>query len=168
MDLLLIRHAIAADREVFAKTGMSDDLRPLTVEGRKKMRRAVESLRRIAEDVDLILTSPLARAVETAHIVARPYPDATVKELIDLAPRGSVEGVLKFVTKQQKKCVALVGHDPDLGKLLCHAIGCKHADRIPLKKGGVALLSFDGPVTPGHGVLKLLLTPQLLRRLAKA
>src|SRR5262245_49797749 len=59
MHLLVVRHAIAEDKDVFARTGRSDDLRPLTDDGRAKMRRAADGLRSVAPEVDLVATSPL-------------------------------------------------------------------------------------------------------------
>ncbi len=165
MKVLLIRHAIAEDRDAFKKTGMADDLRPLTVEGRRKMRRAARGLARAVESIDLIVTSPLVRAVETAHVVAKAYPKVHVVELESLAPGGKPEAVLRFLVQQGKGAIALVGHEPDLGRLICAAIGCKSPDRLPLKKGGAALIDFDGPVTAGEGTLQLVLTPQVLRKL---
>jgi phosphohistidine phosphatase len=167
MTLWLIRHAIAADRDEFAKTGMDDELRPLTVEGRRKMRRVARGLRRVIGQLDLIASSPLVRAIETSHVISREFDKAHVAELKDLKPGGNAAGVFRLLAQQAKKTVALVGHEPDLGRLICLALGAKLDERIPLKKGGAAMVSFDGPVAPGAGVLRLMLSPQVLRKLAR-
>src|SRR5438270_12691065 len=73
MDLLIIRHGIAEDKDDFAKTGESDDRRPLTAEGRMKMTHAAEGLREIAPGISLLASSPLVRAHQTAEIVAEVY-----------------------------------------------------------------------------------------------
>ncbi|HEX4469200.1 MAG TPA: phosphoglycerate mutase family protein, partial [Gemmatimonadaceae bacterium] len=70
MDLLVIRHAIAEDKERFAASGRNDDLRPLTEEGRSKMRRAAQGLRTVVGRIAHLASSPLVRARETAEIVA--------------------------------------------------------------------------------------------------
>ena len=62
MQLLVIRHAIAVEREDFARTGKDDRLRPLTDEGRKKMKQGAKGLRQLAPRIDLLATSPLTRA----------------------------------------------------------------------------------------------------------
>lgn len=167
MHVWVIRHAAAEDRASFKKTGLTDDLRPLTVEGRRRMRRGVQGLKRIVDSLDLIVTSPLIRAVETAHVVAKSFDKVHVAELKDLSPGGRPEGIFRFLVDQGKDTVALIGHEPDLSCLICLSIGCRIADRVQLKKGGAALLVFDGPIATGAATLRTLLTPQLLRKLAR-
>lgn len=167
MNVLVIRHAIAEDQVTFKKSGLSDDLRPLTIEGRRKMRKAAQGLKRMVVKVDLIATSPLIRAVETAHLIAKAFDKVRVVELADLAPGGKTEGIFTFLVQNRHQTVALVGHQPDLGRFICLSMGCKLEDRVPLKKGGVAHLEFNGPVASGGATLCALLTPQLLRKLAK-
>jgi len=70
MQLLLIRHAIAEDRFEFARTGQSDYYRPLTERGRARMARGATGLRTLVPDIDVLATSPLTRAVQTAE---RPF-----------------------------------------------------------------------------------------------
>jgi phosphohistidine phosphatase len=72
MKLLIIRHAVAEERDAWANTGKSDDERPLTTEGRGKMARNARGLREGVPSVDLVATSPLVRARQTAEIVASP------------------------------------------------------------------------------------------------
>ncbi len=69
MKLLVMRHAIAMDREEFARSGNPDDLRPLTARGARRMKRVAKGLRAQIESLDHLATSPLTRAVETAEIV---------------------------------------------------------------------------------------------------
>jgi phosphohistidine phosphatase len=66
----VIRHAPAADRAEFAKTGKDDSERPLTDDGKTKMRRAARGLRSLVPKLDLLASSPYVRAHETAEIVA--------------------------------------------------------------------------------------------------
>jgi len=167
MNVLIIRHAVAEDREDFKKSGMTDDLRPLTVEGRKKMRRAAEGLRRVIETIDLVAASPFVRAIETAHVVAKAFDKVPIVELKALEPGGKPEQIFKFLAQQAKQTIVLVGHEPDLGRFVCLSIGCKIADRVPLKKGGACLISFGGPVASGAGALCLLLSPGVMRKLAR-
>src|SRR3954471_16837400 len=81
MLVLIIRHGRAGDPAEFARSGMGDDLRPLTVEGRKRMRRNAEGLKAIVGKIDVIVTSPLVRTVETAQIVAKAFGKVTMAEL---------------------------------------------------------------------------------------
>ncbi len=73
MHLLIIRHAIAEDRDSFAGSGKSDDLRPLTDEGRAKMELGAAGLRALLPDITLLAASPLTRAQQTAEIVGKEY-----------------------------------------------------------------------------------------------
>ena len=67
MDLYLLRHAIAVDRDT---PNIDDSERPLTVDGRKKMERVAEAMRALDLEFNWILTSPYLRALQTAEIVA--------------------------------------------------------------------------------------------------
>ena len=68
-ELYIMRHGLAAERSV--TTVMEDAKRPLTPEGKQKMREIAAGLIRAGLEADWIVSSPLARAVETAEIVAR-------------------------------------------------------------------------------------------------
>ena len=85
MDLLVIRHGIAEDRETFAATGADDRQRPLTDKGRRRLREAVPGLHAAVPGVELVASSPLVRAVQTAKIVARAYR-LPVVEIAELEP----------------------------------------------------------------------------------
>ena len=119
MKLLLLRHGIAHDRATFAATGKEDRLRPLTEEGRKKMRRIGDALAGLLPELALIATSPYARARESAEILARAYPARPVlSEAAELSPAGASAGLLKFLqTQKALPAVACVGHEPDLSQL---------------------------------------------------
>jgi len=67
MDLLIVRHAIAEERDAFSETGKDDAERPLTPGGRRKFKRGARGLRRIAPSIDVLATSALVRAVETLN-----------------------------------------------------------------------------------------------------
>ena len=70
MNLLIIRHADAGDREAFAPRGKPDSQRPLSRDGIRKMRAIARGLKRTAPPVDLLVSSTLVRARQTADIVA--------------------------------------------------------------------------------------------------
>ena len=86
MKLLLVRHAIAEDRREFEATGRDDALRPLTAEGREKMREAALGLRTVVPSIDVLATSPLVRAADTAGIIARCYQGLATTTLEELRP----------------------------------------------------------------------------------
>jgi phosphohistidine phosphatase len=166
MQLLLIRHAKAEDALDFAATGQPGDLRPLTDAGRKKMRRAVRGLHSEVESIDVLASSPLLRARQTAGIVAEAYAGCEVEEVAALAPGGDPEELLSWLRgRRDASVVAIVGHEPDLGELAGRLI-CGHAvSVIALKKGAACLLDLDSGVTPGLARLAWSLTASQLAAL---
>jgi phosphohistidine phosphatase len=170
MHLLIIRHAIAEDRDSFAGSGKSDDLRPLTEEGRAKMKLGAEGLRALLPDVTLLASSPLTRAQETAEIVGREYGLEIGATTDSLRPRAAFADFVGWIGERgggAQDVVAIVGHEPHLSALATWLIcGTKHS-RIELKKGGACLLSFAGVPKKGDGTLEWALHPSHLRAIAK-
>lgn len=172
MNLLVIRHAIAEDKETFAASGRSDDQRPLTREGRSKMRRAAEGLRLVCPRVAVLASSPLLRARETADIVApvlrvsaveivealrpdRPFEELTAWLRRRVAPNGEDEDIT----------VGVVGHEPHLSGLVTWLMTSGTESRLELKKGGACLLRVNGAPSAGDAILRWALTPSQLRAL---
>jgi phosphohistidine phosphatase len=164
MDLYLIRHAIA---EESSPTGR-DAERALTTEGKAKMRRCAAGLRAIDVRLDLILTSPYRRTVETAEIVAEALGGVETHVLQELAAGGEM-GVLLAALRpyRQVEALALVGHQPDLGHLASQLMsGSPSSCPLPFKKGGVACLEIPLPRGPLRGELVWFVTPKQLRALS--
>jgi phosphohistidine phosphatase len=166
MRLVIIRHAIAGDRDAFAaESSLPDAERPVTAEGRKKMRANARGLRAVVPDLGILATSPYTRARETAEIVADVYDGLPVTEVPALAHGGPRDGLLEWLSAQRAESVALVGHEPDLGGLIAWLVTGEVAPFVTLKKGGASLLVCEGPPGPGLAELSWVLTPKLLRRL---
>src|SRR3954468_3537196 len=102
MQLVIIRHGLAGDREAFAATGQDDALRPLTAEGRRKMKRNAKGLRRVVAAIDVLGASPLVRAAQTASIVASAYGGLEVTTVPALAPGTSPRSFLARLRTQQR------------------------------------------------------------------
>lgn len=167
MQLLLIRHGRAGDRETFAQTGKDDSERPLTTPGKWKMRRIAKGLHRTVGAIDVLGSSPLVRAAQTAAIVAREFGLSDVAEVEALVPGTPAEQCAAWLRRQKAaEVVALVGHEPDLGALATWLLGGGAESRVPIGKGGACLLEIDGRVKAGGAVLRWALTPALLRRLS--
>lgn len=166
MDLLVIRHAIAGDRDEWAKTGRPDHERPLTDEGRARMRENARALVSLAPKLDLLATSPFTRAAETAAIVHEAYAGVEVVDAPVLAHGKSPAEVCAWLAKRPESRVAVVGHEPDLGQLVGWLVLGDADAGIPLKKGGACLLRVTGAPTAGAAEMKWLLPPKILRRLA--
>jgi phosphohistidine phosphatase len=169
VDLLVIRHAIAGDRREWGQSGKPDEERPVTTEGRAKMRAAARGLAVAIPTIDVLATSPYARARQTADILHAQYGGSEPVEAAVLAHGGSPPEVLAWITRHQDRgVVAIVGHEPDLGELIGWLLSGESAAPVPLKKGGACLLRFDAAPAVGAATLVWLLTPKLLRRLGQS
>jgi phosphohistidine phosphatase len=164
-EFYVMRHGIAVTR---GSAGFSDDTkRPLTPEGKEKMRQIVEGLTRIGFDVDWVVTSPLVRAVETAEIVADSLGANIPMDSCDaLRPGGSAEELISFLAKHRnRKRVLVVGHEPDLSEMTARLLGAGRHANLTFKKGGCCLITFDEFPPKSPGQLVWWLTPRLLRKL---
>ena len=168
MQLLVIRHAAAEDKDEWSKTGKSDDERPLTADGAKDMAKAAKGLRAIIPEVDLIATSPLVRARQTAQIVASALGLNHVDVADVLIPEASFSGFVTWlVGHKDEETVAVVGHEPHLGILITWLLSGVEEPRVEMKKGAACLIEFEGKPAKGKGVLRWSVPPGLLRRLGK-
>ena len=166
MRLVVIRHAIAEDRDAFAASGRDDSERPLTRDGRAKMRRSLAGLRDAVPQIDLLGTSPYVRARETAAIVAAGYglADDDVRLVEALVPDAPLAQFVSWIQHRARmKAVAIVGHEPHLGQLVTWLMTGLQESRVELKKGGACLLEFEGQPGPGSGMMKWLMTAGQLR-----
>lgn len=141
LQLYLVRHAIAAPR---GEEWPDDAKRPLTPEGMTRMRRAARGLAAFDDRVDVVLTSPLVRARQTADILAGAFaPPSSVVVAGALAPGGALADVLPEIVKHARKGpVAVVGHEPGIGELAAHLLGMGHA--LEFKKGAIARIDVRG------------------------
>jgi len=167
MDLVVVRHAIAGDREEWAHTGHPDAARPVTPDGRKRMRDNARGIRSLVPDLQLLATSPYTRALQTAEIVAGEYPDLEVVELPALAHGAPPQAVRDWLAGRAEQRIGLVGHEPDLGCLISWFVLGTVEPPVPLKKGGAALVRFADQPNRGTGELRWLAPPKLLRGLAR-
>ena len=163
MRLLLIRHAIAEER---GPRWPDDSLRPLTADGRRKMREAAAGIAYLAQP-QLILTSPYTRALETAGIVAEAFPGIEVRECDGLAASDH-EAWFAAAAESGKDCVAAVGHEPLLSQALSLLLqGDELAIRVEFKKGAAALVECYSAPAPGAATLLWLIQPAGLRAVAR-
>jgi phosphohistidine phosphatase SixA len=162
MDLLIIRHAIAAARN--RRRWRDDSERPLTQAGARRARRAAAGLKRIVERPDRVFTSPLRRAAQTAAILTEIADWPKAIDCPELTPGESPQAILGVIRGCRGKLIAIVGHQPELGRFIAACLGgAMDARAFELKKNAVACLSFPGTPGPGQASLKWLAAPSLLR-----
>ena len=150
-----MRHGRAED----AGHGGSDTERRLTKKGHDEIRAVARWMKAQDLSFDLIAASPLARAQETAGIVAAALGAAPVKTWDVLVPGGKPDEVCHVVSRYPDgAAILLVGHEPLLSALASRMVAGDDRARIAMTKGAVAKIrqfSFESGCT---GELHWLLT----------
>lgn len=168
MKLMIIRHAIAEDREVFRKTKKPDNLRPLTQRGKKRMRQNLAGIIRLESRLDVLISSPLTRALQTTKIVNSRYKKSKIEVARELEPETSVETTLRWLKKYSKrKIVGVVGHEPHLSRFIAYCVNGHRSASMELKKGGICILDFPATLAPGSAELICLAQPSLLKLISR-
>jgi len=168
MQLLLIRHAIAQDREDFAGSGRPDSERPLTAFGKRRMRRNAAGLAVVAPAVEQLVSSPYVRARATAAIIAKALGVATTVTHESLVHDAHPREFMAWLAKcGGDAVVAAVGHEPQLSLLVGWALSREATSTVEFKKGGACVIAFDGKAAAGAGRLQWLFMPAQLRALAQ-
>ncbi|HKT10294.1 MAG TPA: phosphohistidine phosphatase SixA [Terriglobia bacterium] len=163
-QLYVMRHGIAVAR---GDPGFPDDAkRPLTPEGKKKLKAVARGLFRLGLCVDSIISSPLVRASETAAIVSEVLaPGVKVESSEFLRPGGSLQALLTSLAKRgDHRSVLIIGHEPDLSDSVAKLIGNAQAN-FQFKKGGCCRIDFDKFPPRPPGKLIWWLTPRVMRKI---
>lgn len=165
MDIAVIRHAIAHDRD--PSLWPDDALRPLAEQGVLRFRRAAFGLTHTGLQIDRTFSSPWLRAWQTAELLSRETGWPAPEELPALAGDHSAEDVLPALSDVGADgTIAIVGHEPMLSELIAHMVnGNQRGETFLMRKGAAALVSFTGAAEPGAGQLQWLIQPRLLRKL---
>lgn len=165
MELLIVRHAIAFERN--RRRWTDDGERPLTPAGKKLARKAAAGLREFAAAPHRLLSSPLVRARDTARILTKfaGWPEA--EKITELEPGKPALAILRLLRLDGGTRVAVVGHEPGLGKLLAVCLlGNPAPLPVDFKKIGVACVKFAGAPRAGRATLQWFATPRMLRALS--
>jgi phosphohistidine phosphatase len=159
VKLYFVRHATAAGKVTWHE---DDDLRPLTRAGRKRFQTAAEAL--VSAGVlrpQLIITSPLVRAVQTAELLTAALPDkvATIEDA-RLGHDFSISALHDLLAEHRgKRSIAIVGHNPSFADVLSQVVDQANLD---VRKGAIALVDIPRPSVPS-GCLLWLAPPSLFR-----
>jgi phosphohistidine phosphatase len=154
MDLILLRHGKAEDSHA-----MGDSARALVDKGREQARKAARALKRADMLPDIVLSSPLVRAKQTADEFC---DTASISGAITqswLACGMSPETALKELAGfSEFESVMIVGHEPDFSGLVECLLGISSGS-VKMKKGGMACIRIHPPAR--HGTLRWLIPPKL-------
>jgi phosphohistidine phosphatase len=156
MVAYFLRHADAEPRT------SSDHERKLTPKGLEQAEKVGKFLVRCRLLPEVILTSPVVRARQTARIVADKLGDAEVSEVDWLACGMSGETCLmELKARQATSSVLLVGHEPDFSEAIATILGLGDSSAIKVRKAaltGIELTSFQA----GQGQLQFLVPARLM------
>jgi phosphohistidine phosphatase len=164
MKIYLVRHGIAGDH-VFGSP-QADAQRKLTSEGKAETKRVAQGVKCLGVKPQLIVSSPLVRAKETAEIFQTVFSVKEEMKIIDaLAPGGTPSSVYKSVKLLLKAAFAeeimLFGHEPDMGNLAGNLLSFGSDLDIPFKKSGVCRIDVSDIPPTQPGVLKWFVTPKI-------
>jgi phosphohistidine phosphatase len=164
MDLYLLRHGIAEE----GQAGANDANRALTAEGRRKLRQVLTAACDAKVSLDLILSSPLKRALQTAEVARKTlkYKGDIVKTR-SLEPGASVQQVWDEIRDHRDKSfLMMVGHNPLFSQLAAYLLGSPDI-QVDFKKGGLMKISFEHFPPVPRGVLCWYITAKAVSKLRK-
>ena len=157
IEVYLVRHAEAEARD--AARWPDDSDRPITARGAKRLRSFLLSLRCLPDHFELVATSPLVRARQTADILGEVALWGRFEEWPELEPKAYPSDVLERIRATRFQRIALVGHQPQMSALLSVLLtGSPDELDTNFKKGAVALIAWD-PRPGNHGKLEWLESP---------
>ncbi|MGI8657323.1 MAG: SixA phosphatase family protein [Candidatus Limnocylindria bacterium] len=153
MTLYFLRHGDAG-----APRSGDDDARELSERGREALEAAAPLWRRLNLRPDVIVSSPLPRALQTAEIAAAAV-GGSVEADDRLRPGADWSDFARAMTGHpDARRVMFVGHEPDLSSAIVHLTG---ASSVRMRKGAIACLEFYGTPEPGGGEIAWLIDPDL-------
>lgn len=164
MRLIFLRHGLAEGHFSFDQE--RDFERELTPDGIKRLTKTFKLFKKIQSNIDVIFSSPLARAVQTAEMFWSYYQDSDLELMADLDilddPRHLVE-YISFLPSDG--CYAFIGHDPHITKVIAAllALHPEH-DFMTIKKGGICVL--EGGMWKGF-TMELLLQPKVMKTISE-
>ncbi|MCS6989295.1 MAG: phosphohistidine phosphatase SixA [Chloroherpetonaceae bacterium] len=155
MKLYVFRHAEAED---LGKNGVFlDEQRQLTEKGRADAKKMGAYLKQKQRKINLILHSPLLRAVQTAEILATEW-GGELKAVSELSTDYGARTYLEVVGKHKNiEHLAIVAHQPTLTKLISTLVSGEHNAQFRFEPCSVALIRIGATLVGGE--LELLLSP---------
>ncbi len=162
MDIYLVRHGAAHTKE-------DDPERHLNKDGLEQCRLSGRALRRLGTRLDLVISSPKARARQTAEIIADEvgYPKDEIKVTETLEPMASPKDTISYINNfTEKNNVMLASHLPLLGNLASELLSKSTQISFYFEAGAVCQIDVDHPISH-TGIFRWFLTPEQLRLIAQ-
>ena len=174
MDLFILRHGYAGDK---LPDPIQDLQRSLTADGKSEVKKIAKSLKKLDIKLDIILSSPLPRSLQTADIIHDEYKLETKVELCDeLIPKQNNKLLLysKLTAIKDYFSILIVGHEPYLSNMISDIISKNNGknsnnlninNRIVLKKSGLSKIRITSTVPKLKGELRWLIPPNILKQI---
>lgn len=164
MILSFFRHGIAVPH---GTPGVAEEERPLTREGIKRTRRASQGILKLEIGIDVVISSPLPRALQTADILCDilRLPSPRIDDR--LLPEVSPQKMLSLIPDIAEDAPVFVGHEPSLSATVASLVASSNSDGFALKKAGLAVVQLTKLAPRPTGNLLMLLRPSTLRGLGK-
>lgn len=160
MHIYLLRHGIAED----AAHGTADHDRALTDDGWKRLRKAAAVWSTLVPTPEVLMVSPLRRALQTAEVFAEAVGFTGDLRVADaLVPNGASSVALSMLEAEvlwQTPAVAVIGHEPHLGYLLGALLTGHPRTSVPLKKGMLVAVETESSASM-LGALRFALTQKI-------
>lgn len=155
MNVYLIRHG-KAEKHSLEKP---HEDRELTDEGTKIVKASAEFWKNYINELDIIFSSPLKRAMQTAQIIKEVFNiKSEVLQEVSLLNGGLTEDILNIASAFGVEDIAMIGHQPDIGlHILSMAAGNEVHLKIP--PASIAKISFNGSPVMGEGILEFIIPP---------
>jgi phosphohistidine phosphatase len=156
MLLYLLRHAEAEPHRA------DDFSRKLTGKGEKQAQAVGTFLIDKKIVPELILTSPVLRAKQTAALVSGELKDDAPTEVPWLACGMNPERALAELAGYAKlESVMIVGHEPDFSALVAHLLDLGSSASVNISKASLTCIEVARPVA-GSGLLRFLISAKYL------
>jgi phosphohistidine phosphatase len=158
VKFIFVRHGIAVDKKN-GQSDLDDAVRELTREGIKETKIVVKTLKPLFKDIDVIYSSPMVRAVETAQIISKYFPKKKFELMPSLDPSIASEAFLadlSLINIEGSYC--FVGHEPHLTTTISKLLK-EQTSTIELDKSGIIVLEGKNL---NHLKISLIISPALL------
>lgn len=166
MDIIFLRHGVAVDREDW--DGAESD-RPLTEDGTERTKLSCRGLHKVEPRPNILLSSPLVRARQTAEIAKEELAlDAKMELTDDLSPEAAPDRLLARLAKfEQDSVILCVGHEPHISTTVSVMTARKPVVSFEIKKAGACCVRYSAQPRPGAGTLLWLIPAKVLRALGE-
>ncbi len=155
MNLYLIRHSLAEN----ISTNKKDFDRELTEEGKLIIAKASSAWKNYLGQIDVVLTSPLTRAMQTAEIISTNLQE--IPNLIkdnNLGTGSRTADLIDLLNSIEYKNVIVVGHQPDLSHHINNFCGTGSFN-LAFPPASLAKIEFENSIKYGRGRLIYFVPP---------